>query len=112
MREIFESIKEQLEERRKLHNELSKSEKLTENEQLIQTRLDGAFGKAISIVNEVEHEYTKKTVTCENCANKPQCPIYGEYDIAFCSKWKFKQQIINPVNEKDLGKLHKNIPTL
>jgi hypothetical protein len=46
----MERIVEKLEERRKLHNELSKSNKLTDEERLIQTRFDGCFTKSIAIV--------------------------------------------------------------
>jgi len=49
-RKPMERIVEQLEERRNRHNELSKSEKLTDEEKLIQTRLDGCFTRAIAIV--------------------------------------------------------------
>lgn len=49
-RKPMERIVEKLEERRKLHNELSKSNKLTDEERLIQTRFDGCFTKSIAIV--------------------------------------------------------------
>ena len=54
---VFDVLREKLEERRVLHNELSRSDKLTNEEKLMQTRLDGCFCKSIEIVNQVEQEY-------------------------------------------------------
>lgn len=45
-----EKVVAELEKRRSIHNELSQSEKLTDEEKLIQTRFDGCFTRAIAIV--------------------------------------------------------------
>lgn len=57
MKEAFEKIKERLEERRKLHADLSQSDSITEEEQIIQSRFCGCFCRAKEIVNQVAEEY-------------------------------------------------------
>lgn len=57
MNKAFEKILERLEERRKLHSDLSVSDKLSVEEQEVQSRLCGCFSKAKQIVQEVAEEY-------------------------------------------------------
>lgn len=58
MKEIFEKILERLEEKRKLHAELSGSNKLTFEERQVQARFCGCFCSAKQIVREVAEEYS------------------------------------------------------
>ena len=53
MNKAFEKILERLEERRKLHADLSTSDKLSVKEQEVQARFCGCFCKSKQIVQEV-----------------------------------------------------------
>ena len=53
---VFERLREKIEAKRLVHNELSGDVRLSEEEQLIQTRLDGCFSTVMVIVDEVEKE--------------------------------------------------------
>ena len=57
MKEFIEKLIGRLEERRLLHAELAQSEKLTDEEQMMQARFCGCFSRAKAIVNELADEY-------------------------------------------------------
>lgn len=64
MKEFIEKLIGRLEERRLLHAELAQSEKLTDEEQMIQARFCGCFSKAKAIVNELAEEYNNGWIAC------------------------------------------------
>lgn len=83
MNKAFEKILERLEERRKLHSDLSVSDKLSVEEQEVQSRLCGCFSKAKQIVQEVEAEYNNGWIPVKTR------PMTGE-EKEYYSKYHFE----------------------
>lgn len=81
MNKAFEKILERLQERRKLHSDLSVSDKLSVEEQEVQSRLCGCFSKAKQIVQEVASEYNNGWIPCsEKLPEEAKTTGYVEED--------------------------------